>query len=210
VIYSSDHGDFACEHGQMEKAPGICSDAITRIPFLWRWPGRFPAGHVCNELVEAVDMVNTVCGLAGLPLMATADGKDLANLLRGGRGAVRDMAVTEFPWSRSVYRDRYRLVYYPPDMFAEEYPRGFGELYDLEKDPWEMHNLYFEPAFRQTVRDMERALLDWLVTTTRPATVHPLRPAAGRQVHTRYGHSVNADGKVHPDRVRAIAGSNYV
>ena len=32
VVYSSDHGDYACEHGIMEKAPGICSNAITRIP----------------------------------------------------------------------------------------------------------------------------------------------------------------------------------
>ncbi|MCA9443169.1 MAG: sulfatase-like hydrolase/transferase, partial [Candidatus Omnitrophica bacterium] len=30
VVYASDHGDYGCEHGIMEKAPGICSDAITR------------------------------------------------------------------------------------------------------------------------------------------------------------------------------------
>ena len=32
VVYTSDHGDYATEHGIMEKAPGICSDAITRVP----------------------------------------------------------------------------------------------------------------------------------------------------------------------------------
>ncbi len=39
VIYTSDHGDYYTEHGIMEKAPGICADAITRIPFIWRAPG---------------------------------------------------------------------------------------------------------------------------------------------------------------------------
>ena len=54
VVYSSDHGDYACEHGIMEKAPGICSDAITRIPWIWRWPGRFKAGHRALEIVETL------------------------------------------------------------------------------------------------------------------------------------------------------------
>ena len=35
VVYTSDHGDYATEHGIMEKAPGICSDAITRVPLIW-------------------------------------------------------------------------------------------------------------------------------------------------------------------------------
>ena len=59
VVYSSDHGDYAAEFGIMEKAPGICSDAITRVPFIWRWPGRFPAAHVADELVESVDFAAT-------------------------------------------------------------------------------------------------------------------------------------------------------
>jgi arylsulfatase A-like enzyme len=39
IVYTSDHGDFACEHGILEKAPGISSDAIGRVPMIWSWPG---------------------------------------------------------------------------------------------------------------------------------------------------------------------------
>ena len=84
VVYSSDHGDYAAEFGIMEKAPGICSDAITRVPFIWRWPGRFPAGHVAGELVESVDFAATVSALAGVDALETGDGHDLGLLLRGG------------------------------------------------------------------------------------------------------------------------------
>ncbi len=83
VIYTTDHGDYACEHSIMEKAPGICSDAITHIPSLWRWSGHFAAGYVAEELMETVDVANTLCALAGLDLMQTVDGKDISHMLYG-------------------------------------------------------------------------------------------------------------------------------
>jgi len=210
VVYASDHGDYATEHGIMEKAPGICSDAITRIPFLWRWPGHFATGHVVREIVEAVDLSPTLCALAGLEPLETADGKDLSALLYGGGGEVHRIGVTECPWSKSVRKGRFRYVCYPPRMFPDEYPEGFGELYDLEADPWEMKNLFFDPAFAGVVAQMKADLLDWLVTATRPVTVHPLKPAPEHQRITRFGHSVNADGKVHPERLADLAGGNYL
>jgi arylsulfatase len=209
VVYSSDHGDYACEHGIMEKAPGICSDAITRIPMIWRWPERFKAGHMAEEIVEAVDMANTLCALSGLDTMETADGKVISHLLAGETGEVRRVGVTEFAWSRSVRMGKYRYVYYPREMFAGDHPDGFGELYDLEADPWEMRNLYFEAEYAEVVQEMKGELIDWLVTTTRQATVLPFARYESAQAVTRYRNTVNADGKIHPDRVRDIRGGNY-
>ena len=209
VVYASDHGDYACEHGIMEKAPGICSDAITRVPWLWRWPGHIRAGHVAQEVVETVDLANTLCALAGLDALETADGRDVSPMLRGETGDPDRLGVTEFPWSRSLRKGRFRLVHYPPEMFPDDYPDGFGELYDLEADPWEMANLYFDPKHADTVRDLERDLIDWLITTTRPTTAHPLKPYESRQAVTRYSQTVNADNRTHWKRTRDIAGGNY-
>jgi arylsulfatase len=135
VIYTSDHGDYACEHDVMEKAPGICSDAITRVPMIW-WGSEVVArGHACDELVELIDISTTLCDLAGLDPLETSDGKCISHMVRGESGAVREIAVTEFAWSKSVRKGNWRYVYYTPDMFPEEYPDGFGELYNLEDDP---------------------------------------------------------------------------
>jgi len=219
VVYGSDHGDYACEHGLMEKAPGICHDAITRIPYIWRWPGRFRAGHAAKEIVETVDMVPTLCALAGLEPLSTCDGKDLSHLLHGEAGEVHRVGVTEFAWSKSVRKGRYRLVYYPPEAFAHEYPGGFGELYDLESDPWEMENLYFDARHAGVVRELQADLLEWLVTTTRPRTVlgadarHGRRPPAGWQTQVRYECWTCADGKLPPEAVRQAWNSgrnNYI
>ena len=210
VVYSTDHGDYACEHGIMEKAPGICSDAITRIPWIWRWPGRFKEGHAAREIVETVDLVNTVCSLTGVEPLETADGRDISHLLRGDSGDVRTAGVTEFAWGKSLRKGPFRLVYYPPDMFADDYPNGFGELYDLAADPWEMQNLYFGPDYAGKVRELERDLVDWLVTTTRPATVLGVGPFETSQGVTRYGCTVNHDGKIHPGRIRKARSLNYI
>ncbi len=210
VIYCADHGDYACEHGAMEKAPGICADAITRIPYIWRWPGRFKAGHVVEAIAETVDLAPTLCDLAGLPPMETADGRPLSGLLAGGTEPVHRIGVTEFAWSKSVRQGPWRLVHYPREMFAREYPEGFGELYNLEDDPWEMTNLYFDPAHGETVRRLKDELTDWPITTTRPTTVFQARPVETRQGVTRYHNTVNFDGKIHPDRIRKIAGTPYV
>ena len=210
VIYSSDHGEYACEHDNMEKAPGICADAITRIPMIWRWPEKFKAGHAAEEIVETVDLANTLCSLAGLDAMETADGKDISHLLKGESGEVRGAGVTEFAWSKSVRKGNYRLVYYPREMFTEEYPGGFGELYDLAADPWEMRNLFFDRQYGDVVRDLQQDLLDWIVTTTRPATVLPPAIETTPQSTLHYSNVVNADGKIHPDFVRRARPGNYI
>ena len=214
VVYSSDHGDYAAEFGIMEKAPGICSDAITRVPFIWRWPGRFPAGRVAEELVESVDFATTACALAGVEAMETGDGHDLSHLLRGESGTVRRVAVTEFAFSKSVRKGRYRYVHYPAGMFArfgaEWEERGFAELYDLEADPWEQENLALLPRHRATVEELRADLIDWLVTTTRPTTVLRLPDAPTEQRSWRYGNPVNRDGKFNPRRVTELATLNYL
>lgn len=210
VVYSSDHGDYACEHGIMEKAPGICSDAITRIPMIWRSPGRVAAGYVANEIVETVDLANTLCAMAGLDAMETTDGKDITHLLKGNAGAVREIGVTEFAWSKSVRKGKYRLVYYPRELFADEYPEGFGEFYDIEKDTWEMHNLFFNPDYSELIHELQRNLTDWLVTTTRPTTILPAVKDESEQATIHYNNAVNSDGKINPDRVRAAGLKNYI
>lgn len=197
VIYTSDHGDYATEHGVMEKAPGIAHDAITRIPYIWRCPGQFKQGHIASELVESVDVSATLCRLCGLPDMETSDGQDIGHLLVGGSGQVHEIGVTEFAWSKSVRKGNWRLVWYPKSMFADEYPDGFGQLYDLDEDPWERKNLYFDPAYRRKIEELSSDLLNWMVTTTRPVTTQGATKLKDKRQHVvRHGKPINADGKI--------------
>ncbi|MEM9913998.1 MAG: sulfatase-like hydrolase/transferase [Planctomycetota bacterium] len=167
VIYGSDHGGYHGTHGLLEKAPGICSEAVCRVPMIWRVPGVTAAGADCDRLVENVDYAPTFCALAGVDPMPSADGEDLSTLLRTPEAeGPRDVAVTENVWSRAVRWKDWRLVVYPRRMFGED----VGELYHLADDPHERRNLYAEPDYLPVVNEGRARLLDWLVTHTRIVT----------------------------------------
>lgn len=169
VVYNSDHGCYHGMHGIVEKAPGICSDVVCRVPMIWRVPGMTPRGQRCDELVENVDLASTLPQLCGLPAMPSADGRDISALLRGGSDPVRDAAVTENAWSKALHWGRWRFVHYDSAMFEEE----AAELYDLDADPDESTNLYFDPGHQHIVQACRRRLVEWLINTTRTRN-HPL------------------------------------
>lgn len=215
VIYTSDHGDYASEFGILEKAPGICGDAICRIPSLWRWPGRFKAGHAAPEIMETVDVAPTLCALCGVDPMPTADGEDLTPLLRGESRPVHAIGVTEHPWSKAVLKGDWRMVYYPRGFFHDAGgPEDFGELYDLSADPWEMHNRYFDPTCRDKVIELQRDLLDWTVTTARVKTVLPSVFPKGADSNAVWGASIfrhhwEKDQKLSWRDIAAMKSLNY-
>jgi len=175
VIYAADHGDFAGEHGIIEKAPGLAYDAITRVPFIWRWPRRVPSGKTCEELVESVDFLPTVCALAGLPVPAQCDGYDITELLKGENAPVREAAFTENPWGKCIRKKDWKLVHYPRQMYPDM-KEEVGELYDMVNDPWEMKNLFRDPAQQERIAQLRRELMDWLITTAHVVDMNP--PAA--------------------------------
>ena len=158
-----------------------------------------------SEIVETIDLSATLCALADIEPMETSDGKDISELLEGKAKKIHSIGVTESAWSKSVRMDQYRYVYYPIEMFSEHYPHGFGELYDLEADPWEMHNLYFDMEYANIVEELKSYLIDWLVTTTRPTTVAHGRSnnVPGPQASRRYDHWINGDGKINPNELRS-------
>jgi len=203
VIYSSDHGDYACEHGLMEKAPGICADAITRIPMIWRVPGLTIAGRAVGEVVESVDLAPTICALAGLPPLSCADGHDLSAILGGAAGDPDRVGVTEFAWSKSLRWRNWRLVRYPRGMFAE-HPEGFRELYDLSEDPWEMRNRAQDPACADLCGELEARLFDWLLTTQRVVSTNAANPAPGPEVVERFHVRVGPDGRIGSEHLHAL------
>lgn len=188
VVYGSDHGAYSGTSGIPEKAPGICSEAVCRVPYLWRVPGVTPAGQTSQQLVENVDLAPTLAALCGLPAMETADGKDLTGLLRGGEQPVRAVAVTENPWSKAIRWGDWRLVHYQREMFGG---KEVGELYHLGNDPDETRNLFTDPACRDVVAEGRRLLLEWLIGTTRVVSVWP----AVNWTRSPYDYRTAADGK---------------
>lgn len=207
VVYSTDHGEFACEHGMMEKQPGICSDAVTRIPMIWHWKNHFNAGSKVSEIVQTIDYSKTICALTGVKDMITSDGKDISDLLYGKIHPINKIGLTESAWTKSVRKGKYRFVNYVKELF-EEYPEGFYELYDLENDPWEMKNLYFAEGYESVVAELKADLLDTLITTQRVKTVQQGGTIAPQHHKKRFLNWVADDGKIAPIFVKDCINHN--
>ncbi len=170
IVYSSDHGEFAGEHGMIEKAPGIGFRCITRIPFIVSYPGVIPDNVRREEIAESVDFLPTICSLAGLPMPNWCDGEDISKLLINGEKQ-KEFAVTEHPLSKTIHNSRYKFTSYLPEM---DDGKDFGELYDMIEDPWEMNNLYYHSQYASIVSKLEKELYYWLVRTTRSITINPI------------------------------------
>ncbi len=143
-IYSSDQGFFLGEHGWYDKR--WMYEPSLRTPLIVRAPGVTPAGRTCDALVQNIDLAPTLLEMGGVDVPESMQGRSLAPWLHGEvpaewREAVyyhyhqRDSGRTSHTVARHVgiRTDRYKLMYL--------YDLGDWELYDLQHDPDEMHNL---------------------------------------------------------------------
>lgn len=172
IVYASDHGEFAGEHGLIEKAPGISFHCVTRVPFIWSWPGHIPENVTRHTLIESVDFLPTICSLAGVAPPDWVDGIDMSETLYQDID-LKDIAITENAYTKTLHTKKYKFTQYLPELNDGV---EHGELYDLEHDPWEMNNLYHLPEYSETIHALRYLLYTWLVRTTRHVTVHPNAP----------------------------------
>ena len=160
VIYTSDQGFFLGDHGWYDKR--FMYEESVKMPFLVRWPGVTPPGSTQSAIALNVDFAPTFMEMARLPSPgADMQGRSLASLLLG---------KTPADWRTSWY---YRYYHDPGDHNTRAH-YGVGtatnkliyfwkndqwELYDLVKDPAELHNVYGDPAYADTVASLKKELL---------------------------------------------------
>ena len=136
LAVTSDHGESLGEHGERTHSYGIY-DATQRIPLILAGTG-IPAGRVVETSVGLVDVAPTLLAAVGAPALPEAAGRDLAPLFRGRAGEERVLYVEtlatwlDYGWSPLVGVRTREFKYIRA-------PRR--ELYDLRRDPGELHNI---------------------------------------------------------------------
>ncbi|UCE85233.1 MAG: sulfatase-like hydrolase/transferase, partial [Deltaproteobacteria bacterium] len=136
VAVTSDHGEGLGEHGEATHAYTLY-DATLRVPMVLAGPG-VPEGRRVREVVSLVDLAPTLAVLVGAPRFRDADGRDLGELWRGGH-VPRSGAYSE---SLAGRLDHGWAPVYSWRSATHRYVRApRPELYSLEEDPAEIHNL---------------------------------------------------------------------
>lgn len=163
VLVIGDHGESLNEHGEGTHGLFIY-DATTRVPFLVRAPFGAMRGRRVKSQVRSEDVTPTVLDLLGLPALDGSQGQTLAPLMTGASQDLNLEAYSEslyarnhYGWSelRSIRAGRFKYI-------ATTRP----ELYDLEKDPGEVTNLYEE---RRDLAGRMAAALDRMSVDEQPA-----------------------------------------
>ena len=129
VVFSSDHGEMAGDHGMYTKS--VPYEAAIHVPLIVAGPG-LPEGKVSDALVELMDVNPTLIELAGLPAQEGVEARSLVPVLQGHASTHRDSIVTTLRSFECIRTERYKYVNNYGDI---------RELYDLEEDPSELHNL---------------------------------------------------------------------
>ncbi|MDP6934694.1 MAG: sulfatase-like hydrolase/transferase, partial [Myxococcota bacterium] len=102
VVVAGDHGESLGEHGVWFDHGDDLSEAATRVPLLFQWPGHLEAGAVVDHPVELTDVAPTISSLLGLSVPTDSDGISLVRwMIPDGpeSGPVR-------PFSRAICFDR--------------------------------------------------------------------------------------------------------
>jgi len=156
VLFTTDHGHFYGHHGLIDKGPFHYEDLI-KVPFIVRWPGRVAAGQESAALISLVDLAPTLLHLAGLEIPRTMTGLNQADVLLGRRSQIRDHVIVENHQEpttihhKTYVNQRYKLTVY--------YNQDYGELFDLQKDPGEINNLWGNPEYTALKAELVKQLL---------------------------------------------------
>lgn len=134
ILFTSDNGFFLGEH-RLPKGKFLPYEESIRVPLIVRG-GSFPAGHTARQLVSNVDLAPTILELAQATPRRELDGRSLARLpLEPDQGKDRTLLIegarlnANSPAYSAVRDDRWLYV---------EYDQGGRELYDLERDPYQI------------------------------------------------------------------------
>ncbi len=154
VFYTSDNGFFQGEWRAFDKR--FMHEPSIRVPLLVRYPRAVKGGSSNDKMVLNLDIAPTVLDLAGVPASKAMQGRSMAPLMKGEPVEWRkDWLYTyfEFPGphsvreNRGIRTERYKYIHYYKE--PQEY-----ELYDLEKDPGELNNLYGKPEYEDLVKKL--------------------------------------------------------
>ena len=166
VLLSSDHGDMLGSEGlRLKRKPW---EESIRVPGIFRCPSRIKAGSRSEAMFTHVDFAPTFLGLCGVKAAARMQGADLSQVILGasipGTASVApDSAFFQIfgPFQGDGTEDAWRGVRTHRYMYARFESKPWV-LYDLEKDPYEMHNLVGDAAL---VAEMEGRLAAWMKRT---------------------------------------------
>ena len=183
VVFTTDHGDMCGNHRMWIKG-WIPYEETYRVPLIIRWPGKIQGGSRCGRLVQTHDLAHTYVAAAGGQSLPFADGRALQPLFQDpDASSWPDQIMCAYYGGEFLYTQRIGIT----ERFKYVF-NGFDidELYDLERDPEEMHNAIEDPEYAKYAGDMQARLYEMMAAVEDPYGMPPGWHQSGNRPD-RYG-----------------------
>ncbi len=177
IAHTSDHGDMLGAHRLFGKE--VMFEEAVRVPYLVRLLGQRQSQRVLQP-VSHIDFLPTLLDLLGERKPNQCAGNSLAPLLHGesmlpekvfmewSPNRFKVMKGTKLAPRRTIKRamnESTRAVISTEGWKLCLRDQDLNELYNLQADPIEVHNLYYQPEYRAIIEQATRDILSWQETT---------------------------------------------
>ena len=183
VIFTADQGWNAGHHGVWGKGNGTIPfnmyEESLRVPLIWNHPGHIAPGQKLAPMVSSYDYFPTILDYLGINPPAPDSrrvGRSYAAFLQGRSPSWRNRLYFEYAYVRSVRSESLKYI-----ERTDGWP---SEMYDLETDPGEVHNVIADPAYRTRRDELHRELARYFeqsgappIADWRKTTAQKLPPA---------------------------------
>lgn len=157
VLFSSDHGDMLGSHGQRLKRKPWEESVL--VPGILRYPKRVKPGRIEDVLISHVDFVPTLLALCDVTPEVELQGTDLSKLVLGEKSETPDAVLFQIfgPYQGDGTPGGWRGLRTHRYKYARFRERPWV-LYDLEQDPYELHNLVSDPSAQKLLGELDKQL----------------------------------------------------
>lgn len=175
LVFTSDNGPWltfgnhAGNSGGFREGKGTAWEGGQRVPCIFRWPGKIPAGTICNNIAANIDLLPTIVNICKAPMpVRKIDGVDIGSLLSQTKNAnPRNEFVYYYDANslKGIRKGKWKLVFpcrsqtYKKTLpGADGWPgKGASDsvslaLYDLSTDPGETEDL--QEKFPEVVKEL--------------------------------------------------------
>jgi N-acetylglucosamine-6-sulfatase len=167
IVFMGDNGLLNGEHGMVDKR--TMHEPSIRIPMVIRYPrlkGKaFAPGKVIEQQVLTVDVAPSILELCEQPPLRNIHGKSFVKLVQIADSDWRKSWFyhynyeKQFPYTpnvRGVRTDQWKYIHYPHGDGKAD--RHKAELYNIEFDPGELHNLIENPKYTSELKALQKEL----------------------------------------------------
>jgi arylsulfatase A-like enzyme len=166
IIYTSDQGYFLGEHGFFDKR--MMYEESSRMPFVICYPKEIKGGKRIDDIILNIDFAALFADYAGIKKPAFIQGESFRENLKGKTSKAWRKSMYYRYWEHSPDRpahfgirdSRYKLIFYygqPLDMAgaSKVTTQPAWEFYDIQKDPYELHNAINDKTYQSKIATMK-------------------------------------------------------